>query len=123
MVGAATLAEFLPIACLTTMRKLLGCVWLLTLGSIAMATFQTAFVAEAQAIMGVHSLLLAAEKGARMGPRARHGSESQRNVQRGRTGKGCRKSAVCPARAIATHEQATACDRACLRMEPGPATQ
>ena len=62
VVGAASLAKFRPIACLKTWRKLLGYLWLLTLPIIRMATYQTAFVRGAQAIMGAHSLLLAAEK-------------------------------------------------------------
>ena len=59
--GASDLGKFRPIACLTTMRKLLGYMWLAALPPMTFATAQTAFIAGSHACMGVHALQRIAE--------------------------------------------------------------
>ena len=48
VVGASELSKFRPIACLTTMRKMLGYMWLLALPTMTFLTAQTAFVVGAR---------------------------------------------------------------------------
>ena len=59
--GAFSLDMFRPLACLVTMRKLLGYLWLASLPSLCFQTFQTAFVKGTHAMHGVFALLKAAE--------------------------------------------------------------
>jgi hypothetical protein len=61
VVGATDLSKFRPIACLTTMRKLLGYMWLLSLPPLTFKTAQTAFIPGSHACMGVHVILRVAE--------------------------------------------------------------
>ena len=60
--GAQHLDRFIPIACLTMMRKLVGYLRLMTLGKIKCASFQTAFVKNSHPLQGTYSILMAAEK-------------------------------------------------------------
>ena len=59
--GARSLDMFRPLACLVTMRKLLGYLWLSSLQSLCLQTFQTAFVKGTHAMHWVFELLKAAE--------------------------------------------------------------
>ena len=59
--GAFSLDMFRQLACLVTMRKLLGYLWLASLPSLCFQTFQTAFVKGTHAMHGVFALLKAAE--------------------------------------------------------------
>ena len=61
VVGATDLSKFRPIACLVTMRKLIGYMWLLALPVLTFATAQTAFIAGSHACMGVHVIQRIAE--------------------------------------------------------------
>jgi hypothetical protein len=56
VVGAAELGKFRPIACLTTIRKLLGYTWLDMLPPLHFETFQTGFVPGSEATAGVFAL-------------------------------------------------------------------
>ena len=59
--GASELGKFRPIACLTTLRKLLGYMWLSALPALTFKTAQTAFIGGSHACMGVHVIQRIAE--------------------------------------------------------------
>jgi hypothetical protein len=59
--GASDLSKFRPITCLTTMRKLLGYMWLMAIPVMTFLTAQTAFIAGSHACMGVHAIQRIAE--------------------------------------------------------------
>ena len=61
VVGATDLSKFRPLACLATMRKLLGYMWLLALPVLTFVTAQTAFIVGSHACMGVHVIQRIAE--------------------------------------------------------------
>ena len=52
VVGASDLSKFRPIACLTTMRKLLGYTWLMAFPAMTFMMARTAFIAGSHAYMG-----------------------------------------------------------------------
>ena len=60
--GAQHVDRFRPIACLTTMRKLVGYVWLMTMEKIKRDSFQTAYVNDSHPLQGALSILMAAEE-------------------------------------------------------------
>ena len=57
VVGASNLSKFRAIACLSTVRKLLGYIWMSMLPPLRFESFQTGFVKGSQAADGIFSLL------------------------------------------------------------------